>query len=101
MNTFTNRRLAVMAVVGLGGIGNSAHYQDPQMPYGYGQCAEPRTFGHSGARSSTAFADPDAGLVVALAVNGMPADDIHRQRFERLMAALYRDLGLARESEAG
>ena len=86
---------------GLGVIVNSAHYGEPEMPYGYGPFAGPRTFGHSGARSSTAFADPDAGLVVALAVNGMPADEVHRQRFERLMAALYRDLGLAREPEAG
>ena len=86
---------------GLGVIVNSAHYGEPEMPYGYGPFAGPRTFGHSGARSSTAFADPDAGLVVALAVNGMPADDVHRQRFDRLMAALYRDLGLAREPEAG
>ncbi len=81
---------------GLGVIVNSAHYGEPEMPYGYGPFAGARTFGHSGARSSTAFADPDAGLVVALAVNGMPPDDAHRQRFERLTAALYRDLGLAR-----
>lgn len=86
---------------GLGVIVNSAHYGEPEMPYGYGPFAGARTFGHSGARSSTAFADPEAGLVVALAVNGMPPDDAHRQRFERLMAALYRDLGLAREPEAG
>jgi len=81
---------------GLGVIVNSAHYQEPQMPYGYGPLAGPRTFGHSGARSSTAFADPDAGLVAALAVNGMPSDDAHRQRFERLAEALYRDLELDR-----
>lgn len=81
---------------GLGVIANSAHYGEPAVPYGYGPHAGPRTFGHSGARSSIAFADPDAGLVVALAVNGMPTDELHRQRFERLTAALYEDLGLAR-----
>jgi CubicO group peptidase (beta-lactamase class C family) len=80
---------------GLGVIANSAHYGEPGMPYGYGPHAGPRTFGHSGARSSTAFCDPEAGLVVALAVNGMPGDELHRLRFERLTAALYRDLGLA------
>lgn len=79
---------------GLGVIVNSAHYREAQMPYGYGPFAGPRTFGHSGARSSTAFADPDAGLVVALAVNGMPSDETHRRRFESLTAALYQDLGL-------
>ena len=85
---------------GLGVIVNSAHYGEPEMPYGYGPFAGPRTFGHSGARSSTAFADPEAGLVVALAVNGMPPDDVHRRRFERLTAAIYRDLGLAPAPDA-
>jgi CubicO group peptidase (beta-lactamase class C family) len=80
---------------GLGVIVNSAHYGDPRAPYGYGPHAGPRTFGHSGARSSTAFADPDAGLVVALAVNGLPDDESHRARFERICAAIYEDLGLA------
>ncbi|MEO7793265.1 MAG: serine hydrolase domain-containing protein [Thermoanaerobaculia bacterium] len=80
---------------GLGLIVNSAHYGEAETPYGYGPYAGARTFGHSGARSSTAFCDPEAGLVVALAVNGMPTDDLHRRRFERLTSALYRDLGLA------
>jgi CubicO group peptidase (beta-lactamase class C family) len=79
---------------GLGFIVNSAHYADPAVPYGYGPYAGRRTWGHSGARSSTAFHDPDAGLTVALAVNGMPDDETHRQRFERLLAALYEDLAL-------
>jgi len=81
---------------GLGVIVNSAHYGEPETPYGYGPYAGPRTYGHSGSRSSTAFADPDAGLVVALAVNGMAPDDLHRRRFELLTAALYQDLGLDR-----
>ena len=84
---------------GLGFIVDSKHYldsraADPDAPYGYGAHAGPRTFGHSGARSSTAFCDPDAGLVVALAVNGLPDDETHRARFERLTAAIYEDLGL-------
>jgi hypothetical protein len=33
--------------------------------------------------------------VVALAVDGMPADDVHRRRFDRLTAAIYEDLALA------
>jgi CubicO group peptidase (beta-lactamase class C family) len=80
---------------GLGVIVNSAHYGETRLPYGYGPHAGARTFGHSGARSSTAFADPDARLVVALAVNGLPDDETHRLRFERLTAAIYEDLGLA------
>jgi CubicO group peptidase (beta-lactamase class C family) len=81
---------------GLGVIVDSKHYGEANPPYGYGPHAGPRTFGHSGARSSTAFCDPDAGLVVALAVNGLPDDETHRARFERLTAAIYEDLGLAR-----
>jgi CubicO group peptidase (beta-lactamase class C family) len=80
---------------GLGVIVDSKHYGEGRIPYGYGPHAGPRTFGHSGARSSTAFADPDAGLVVALAVNGLPDDDTHRERFHRLTGAIYEDLGLA------
>lgn len=79
---------------GLGVIVDSKHYGEGRVPYGYGPHAGPRTFGHSGARSSTAFADPDAGLVVALAVNGLPDDDTHRERFHRLTGAIYEDLGL-------
>jgi len=80
---------------GLGVIVESSHYGDPDLPYGYGPHAGPRTFGHSGARSSTAFADPDARLVVALALNGMPDERSHRDRFRRATASIYEDLGLA------
>lgn len=83
---------------GLGVILDSKHYGENRIPYGYGPHAGPRTFGHSGARSSTAFADPDAGLVVALAVNGLPDDDTHRERFHRLTGAIFEDLGLAGDS---
>ena len=84
---------------GLGVILNSAHYGEAGSPYGYGPHAGPRTFGHSGARSSTAFADPDAALVVALAVNGLPDDETHRARFERLTTAIYEDLGLGASAD--
>lgn len=86
---------------GLGVIVNSAHYGDPDLPYGYGPHAGPRTFGHSGARSSTAFVDPEADLVVALAVNLLPEPEAHRARFDRLLGAIYEDLGLAVTMEQG
>jgi len=86
---------------GLGVIVNSAHYGDPEAPYGYGPHAGPRAYGHSGARSSVAFADPEAGLSAALVVNGLPSEARHRARFERLLAALYVDLALAPETTAG
>jgi len=84
---------------GLGVIVNSAHYGDPEVPYGYGPHAGARAFGHSGARSSTAFVDPDADLIVALAVNLLAEPEIHRVRFERLLGAIYEDLGLASAME--
>jgi CubicO group peptidase (beta-lactamase class C family) len=82
---------------GLGVILNSGWYRDPGAPYGYGPHASPRTFGHSGYRSTTAFCDPEHRLVVALAVNGTPGEEAHRLRFRRLCAAIYEDLGLASE----
>ncbi|HSM13304.1 MAG TPA: serine hydrolase domain-containing protein [Thermoanaerobaculia bacterium] len=86
---------------GLGVILDSKHYGDPDAPYQYGPHAGPRTYGHSGARSSTAFADPDARMVVAVAVNGLTGDEVHRERFERLTRALYEDLGLAEPGASG
>lgn len=82
---------------GLGFIVNSAIYDQPTLPYAYGPHASRRTYGHSGYRSSTAFADPEHRLVVALATNGTPADEAHLRRMEGLCAAIYEDLGLAGE----
>jgi CubicO group peptidase (beta-lactamase class C family) len=80
---------------GLGFIVNSSQYGAATVPYGYGSHASPRTFGHSGYRSSTAFADPEHGLAVALAFNGTPANDAHERRLRDVLDALYVDLGLA------
>jgi CubicO group peptidase (beta-lactamase class C family) len=80
---------------GLGFIPNPAVYGAESVPYAYGPHASRRTYGHSGYRSSTAFADPEHGLVVALAVNGTPSHEAHTERFRTLCAAIYEDLGLA------
>lgn len=85
---------------GLGLIPNSAYLGGPTIPYQYGPFAAMRTYGHSGYRSSTAFADPEAGLVVALAFNGTPSEEAHEQRTDTVLAALYEDLGLADSSTA-
>lgn len=79
---------------GLGLIPNSAYLGAPTIPYQYGPHASMRTYGHSGYRSSTAFADPDNELVVALAFNGTPSDEAHERRIDAVLAALYEDLGL-------
>lgn len=81
---------------GLGFIINSSHYNEPTLPYAYGPHATRRTFGHSGYRSSTAFADPEHRLVVAVATNGTPADDQNRERLRQVTTAVYEELGLAR-----
>jgi CubicO group peptidase (beta-lactamase class C family) len=80
---------------GLGFVLDSRHYDDPTVPYAYGRHASTRVFGHGGNRSSTAFADPQHQLAVAMAVNGMPSGEQHRLRFDRLISAIYEDLGLA------
>lgn len=80
---------------GLGFIVNSRHYGAELLPYGYGRHAGRRTFGHSGHQSSTAFADPDNDLAVALFVNGQPGEPRHTHRFAELVEAIYEDLGLA------
>jgi CubicO group peptidase (beta-lactamase class C family) len=79
---------------GLGFLLNSAHYGDQTTPYGYGRYASPRTFGHSGSRSSTAFADPEHALVVAWHCNGAPDEPRHQQRAKAINEAIYQDLGL-------
>ncbi|HEY0783885.1 MAG TPA: serine hydrolase domain-containing protein [Thermoanaerobaculia bacterium] len=80
---------------GLGFIVNSAQYGAETVPYGYGRHASPRTFGHSGYRSSVAFADPENALAVALAFNGTPANPQHEARIRAVVDAIYEDLGLA------
>ncbi|MFY9824580.1 MAG: serine hydrolase domain-containing protein [Thermoanaerobaculia bacterium] len=80
---------------GLGFIINSARYGPETVPYGYGHHASPRTFGHSGYRSSVGFADPERGLAVALAFNGTPSNERHEARIRSVLDALYEDLGQA------
>jgi len=82
---------------GLGFILDSKQYGADTVPYAYGRLGSPRTFGHSGYRTSTAFADPEAGLVVALAMNGAPSAEVHEARVRDVLDAVYRDLGVAWE----
>lgn len=63
--------------------------------YGYGAHTHRRAWGHSGSQSSTAFADPERGLSVAVMWNGMPGHLAHTRRQAALLTALYEDLGLA------
>ncbi len=60
-----------------------------------------RAYGHGGAQSSIAFADPDFGLAVAIQTNGMPSPDQHYRRFAAISAAVYEDAGLADPADPG
>ncbi|MBC8002743.1 MAG: beta-lactamase family protein, partial [Opitutaceae bacterium] len=79
---------------GLGFIVNSQRYGSETVPYGFGLHASDDTFGHSGAQSSCAFADPKHRLVVAWVCNGMPGPARHHRRARDLNTAIYQDLGL-------
>ncbi len=79
---------------GLGFIVNNNQYGIDTIRYGYGPRASWRTFGHSGHRSSVAFADPKHQLAVALVFNGTPGDEAHDRRVREVLRALYEDLGL-------
>lgn len=79
---------------GLGFIVNSRRY-GPATPYGYGDYASDSTFGHSGAQSSSAFADPGRDLVAAYVFNGMPGEPKHQRRVRQITNAIYQDLGIA------
>ena len=77
---------------GLGFMNNSAHYGVKGLPYSFGRYASDRVFGHSGYRSSIAFADPPRHLVVALAVNGTPSELVHQRFVQKVLDTLYSEL---------
>jgi CubicO group peptidase (beta-lactamase class C family) len=82
---------------GLGlALDSRVHFDGGTHLYGYGPYASDRTFGHSGFRTTVAFCDPVADLVVACSWNGMVGDDhIHSARQNALCGAIYEDLRLA------
>jgi len=81
---------------GLGVMVNSWHYARRPAPYGYGDHASARAFGHGGVQSSLCFADPDPerGLAVALVCNGMPGEAANQRRTQPVISAVYEDLGI-------
>jgi CubicO group peptidase (beta-lactamase class C family) len=77
---------------GLGFIINSNRYGANTVPYGFGVDAGESSFGHNGFQSSTAFADPEHQLVVAVVCNGACGDAAHDRRMREIDAAVYADL---------
>ncbi len=86
---------------GYGVILNSNRYGAETVPYGFGRYASEETFGHGGAQSSIAFADPEHQLVVAAVANGCPGEELHNQRFRELTSTIYEDLGLSNRHNEG
>ena len=80
---------------GLGFLINSNRHGADTTPYGYGRHCSEDTFGHSGAQSSCAFADPARQLVVAWVCNGRPGERLHQHRTRAINTAIYEDLRLA------
>ena len=80
---------------GLGFLLNSNRYGAETVPYGYGRHASEATFGHGGAQSSCAFADPEHQLVVAWHCNGQPGEPRHQKRAREINSTIYEELGLA------
>jgi len=80
---------------GLGFVVDSRQSPDDVPPYGFGRHGSPRAFGHGGAQSSMAFADPAHDLVVAWLCNGMCGEPRHARRTHAINTAIYEDLGIA------
>ncbi len=83
---------------GLGLIPDNKHHGLETVPYGYGRHCSALTFGHSGYRTSTAFADRTHRLAVAVAFNGAASDAAHERRMRTALDTLYLELGLAEQS---
>jgi CubicO group peptidase (beta-lactamase class C family) len=58
------------------------HLGGPQSAFG--RRSSPRTFGHSGHGSTTAWADPDRGLAVAYFTNGVQASVVNYLRMAKM-----------------
>jgi len=67
--------------------------EDGKSGYGHWPAASSRAYGHSGYRSSTAFADPDRRLAIAILLNGTPDEASHLRRMRAITTAIYEDLG--------
>lgn len=75
------------------GFRNESHHLG-EICTAFSRHASLRAFGHYGLWTSSAFADPDAGLVVALHLNGKTWQEEHQTRMIAIGDALYKDLGL-------
>lgn len=77
---------------GLGVILNRNRHGVPDVPYGFGTRAGDKSFGHGGARSSIAFADPAAGFTAAVFLNGRVPETEHQPRMRKVLDLLRSEL---------
>ena len=77
---------------GLGVILDSNRYGASTVPYGFGTQSSDRTFGHGGARSSVAFADPETNLAAAIWLNGQVPENKHQPRMRAILDLLREEL---------
>lgn len=77
---------------GLGVILNSNRHGATTVPYGFGSQAGSRAFGHGGARSSVAFADPEAGFTAAIFLNGRVPETEHQPRMRAILDLVRSEL---------
>lgn len=77
---------------GFGVILNSNRHGAETVPYGFGTRAGTRAFGHGGARSSIAFADPDFDFTAAIFLNGRVPETEHQPRMRRILDLLRSEL---------
>lgn len=89
-----DRTLMHVVDFGLGVILDSNQYGADTVPYGYGRYCSSRTFGHGGSQSSSAFADPEHGLVVAYVADSRIGEGRHQKRNREIIEAVYQDLNL-------
>lgn len=77
---------------GLGVILDSNRYGSTTVPYGFGATSSEKSYGHGGARSSIAFADPENHLALAVCLVGLVPENIHQPRMRGLLDQLRSDL---------
>lgn len=77
------------------GLGVMLHRPSPGsaiVPYGFGTHAGQNSAGHGGARSSLAFADPEAGFTAAIFLNGRVPETEHQPRMLAVVDRLRSEL---------
>jgi hypothetical protein len=76
----------------LGVILNASRQGADTVPYGFGKKAGDRAFGHGGARSSIAFADPDHAFTAAIFLTGRVPETEHQPRMRAILDLLRSEL---------